>query len=76
MKDFENNTRNLDEWVEDSFKKTRDKRNFLIRHYFLERQNKFQTRSSRMEALRELLSIEKTLKRAMDLANGMRVAVN
>ena len=41
LKDFENKIRNVDKWVKDSFKMALDKRNFLIRHYFLERQNKF-----------------------------------
>lgn len=76
LKDFENNTRNLDKWVEDSFREARDKRNFLIHHYFLERENKFQTRSNRMKVLKELVLIQETLKRATDFANGMRVAVS
>lgn len=76
LKDFENNTRNLDKWVEDSFKTALDKRNFLIHHYFLERQDKFQTHSNRMEILKELVVIQETLERARDLANGMRVVVS
>ena len=75
LKDLEKKTKNLDEWVNDLFKTAREKRNFLIHHYFLERQDKFQTLSGRMEMLEELCSIEKTLKEATDMANGMRTAI-
>ncbi len=75
LKDLEKKTKNLDEWVNDLFKTAREKRNFLIHHYFLERQDKFQTPSGRMEILEELCSIEKTLKEATDMANGMHTAI-
>ena len=75
LKDLEKKTKNLDEWVNDLFKTAREKRNFLIHHYFLERQSKFRTHSGRMGILEELCSIEKTLKEAVDIANGMRVAI-
>lgn len=51
------------------------KRNFLMHHFFRERQKKFSSEQGRMEMLVELVSIDKELIRAMELTGGMRVAL-
>lgn len=64
------------EWVYESLRIALEKRNFLIHEYFLKRQDEFEAYSGRMGMLSELLSIENAIKRATDITNGMRVAVN
>lgn len=50
-------------------------RNFLMHHFFRERNEKFGTEQGRMEMLRELVSIDNELRTARDITNGMRVAL-
>lgn len=63
------------QWVTDSLLKAHKSRNFLIHHYFLEREDRFETASGRMAMLQELLNIENQIKKATDLVNGMHFAV-
>ena len=62
-------------WVTDSWVKAHESRNFLIHRYFLEREDRFKTKSGRMAMMVELVKIETQIKKATDLINGMRVAV-
>ena len=52
------------------------KRNFLIHDFFLEREKKFDTEKGRREMLKELTHIERELKMATKLTNGMRLAIS
>ena len=65
-----------DNTVEECMDSALTKRNFLIHHFFRQRNEKFLTENGRMEMLRELVAIESELKLATDLTNGMRVAVS
>ena len=65
-----------DHTVEQCMDSALQKRNFLIHHFFRKRQEKFRTEKGRMELLAELVAIERELKHATDLTNGMRVAVS
>lgn len=62
----------IEQYLDNALKK----RNFLIPHFFRQRQKKFHTEKGRMEMLKELVGIEKELEQATDLTNGMRVALS
>ena len=65
----------IDEWVPEHLEEGRRLRNLLIHDYFLKRDGKLSTRNGRMAVLKELLHIERHLKRGADSLNGLRVAV-
>jgi hypothetical protein len=50
-------------------------RNFLMHHYFRQRSGDFRSEDGRISMLRELVSIGNQLEQAIDIANGMRVAL-
>lgn len=62
----------IEQYLDNALKK----RNFLIHHFFRQRQKKFHTEKGRMAMLKELVGIEKELEQATDLTNGMRVALS
>ena len=62
----------IEQYLDNALKK----RNFLIHHFFGQREKKFQTEKGRIEMLKELVGIQKELERATDLTNGMRVALS
>ena len=74
--DFEKHVTKIDEWVSETLRTAIMSRNYLIHHFFLKRQDSFQTHSGRIGMLKELVEIGKSLEKATDLTNGMRVAVN
>ena len=51
------------------------KRNFLMHHFFRERNERFDTEQGRMEMLKELVGVDSELRMAKDMTNGMRVAL-
>ena len=59
-----------------AFHTAREIRNHLIHHYFRNKENNLKTKAGRMEMLRELILIETPIRRAKELLNGMRVAVD
>ena len=59
----------------DHLEEGRKLRNFLIHDYFLTHEGQLGTRNGRMAVFKELLHIERHLKRGADLLNGLRVAV-
>ena len=65
----------IDEWVPEHLNEGRRLRNFLIHEFFLKRMEELRTESGRMALLKELIEIERHLKRGEDLINGLRVAV-
>ena len=65
-----------DDRVWKSFHAARKVRNYLIHHYFRNKENKLKTQDGRMEMLMELMLIEKPIRRAKELINGMSVAVD
>ena len=73
---FRKNVTIDDDAVEQCMDSALQKRNFLIHHFFRNRQEKFHTEKGRMELLAELVAIECELKHATDLTNGMRVAIS
>ena len=64
-----------DQQVFGVLEKALEERNFLIHRYFLERSNGFDTQSGRWEMLKELLSIEESIRRATSITGGIRVAI-
>ena len=63
------------QWVTDLLLNAHKSRNFLIHHYFIEREDRFKTASGRTAMLKELLSIQEQIERATVLVDGMRFAV-
>ena len=53
----------------------RARRNFLAHDYFVSRGELLKTAGGRLKLLSELVSMEQEIRTAMDLVNGMRVAV-
>ena len=76
LQEFEKYVTVSDSTINELLKNARKRRNFLIHHFFRERQEKFKTEKGRMEMLRELVDIEKELEMAAKLINGIRVAVS
>lgn len=76
LKEFKKHVTVSDSTIKQFLDNARDKRNFLIHHFFRQRQAKFDTEKGRMEMLAELVSIEKELEMATKLTNGMRIAVS
>ena len=52
-----------------------ERRNFLIHHFFLDRGEKFNSVSGRMELLQELLTIGEELQTARGWIGGLRIAL-
>jgi hypothetical protein len=52
-----------------------ERRNFLIHHFFRDREEDFKNETGRMGLLQELVGIERVLDKATKLTNGMRVAM-
>jgi hypothetical protein len=50
-------------------------RNFLMHHFFLERDEKLRTKEGRLELLSELLRIQRQLNNARTAINAMRLAL-
>lgn len=61
--------------VPDSFESALSSRNFLMHHFFVERNSKLATEEGRFELLRELVTIEQDLDRCRIMINAMRIAV-
>ena len=76
LKEFKGYVTISDRTVEQFLNNARKKRNFLIHHFLRQRRDRFDTEQGRMEMLAELVSIEKELKIATRLINGMRIAVS
>jgi len=62
--------------VEDFLEAALEKRNFLMHHFFREREQKLAQEQTRMELLQELTTIDSLLEQAAGLVGGMRVAVS
>lgn len=75
LRDFDKHIRRIDAPVRESLQVALGKRNFLIHHYFLERNDGFKRCSGRMKMMRELLGIEKTLESAAVTSRAMRSAL-
>ena len=75
LQEFRNYVTVNDDKIEQSLHNALEKRNFLIHGFFRQREGKFRSKEGRIEMLAELIDIEKELKRATDVVNGMRVAL-
>ena len=63
------------QWVSDCLTSALGKRNFLIHRYFLDREDKFNTETGRLEMLKELVSISNEIEQATAIVGGMRVSL-
>ena len=52
-----------------------DKRNMLAHEYFITRSPLFSAVDGRLQLIRELVNIEQTMRTAMSLINGMKIAI-
>jgi len=53
-----------------------EKRNFLMHHFFREREGKLRLKKDRMDLLSELTGIDRMLEEAATIIRGMRIAVS
>jgi transcription elongation factor GreA-like protein len=61
--------------IEDKLHNVLEKRNFLIHHFFLERDDEFKTEAGRLGMLGEMVGIEREIETATGWIAGLRVAV-
>ena len=69
------NVEDKDEWVWGVLKLAKEKRNFLVHSYFLERSSNFRTSLDRMGMLSELLAIESVIEKAAIVTRGVHSAL-
>jgi hypothetical protein len=75
LKEFKNHVKVGDVTVAAFLDAALEKRNFLMHHFFRDRQAMFNGEKGRMELLRELVEIDKHLETATTVINAMRLAM-
>lgn len=75
LREFDKHISKIDKPVRESLQVALKKRNFLIHHYFLERDGGFSRRPGRTKMMGELVGIERTLKNAAAISRAMRSAL-